>query len=76
MDRKTLMMKEMQMLTGILTNDYDYLLMKLLKKAEKTVDVGAIIRFEQSEPVNVEEADDLDEWFGLMEELPNEGSNL
>ena len=63
------MLKEMQMLTGVLTNDYDYLLALLLKKSSAAAAALDKIKFEEPKPIAIRETVGLDEWFSTMEEL-------
>lgn len=63
------MLQEMQMLTGVVTNDYDYLVYLLLKgndalfneKIEES-------KYEDVAPVSVTAIDMLDDWFKELEE--------
>ena len=63
--RKDLALKEMQMLTGVITNDYEYLLYLLIREGTNVKEEKKKIKV----PKNVSSVESLDDWFNKLEVL-------
>lgn len=66
MTRRETLLKEMQMLTGVVTNDFEYLVYLLIRKDKNTdKEVSKPIKLQR--PKNVTKIESLDEWFNKLE---------
>ena len=66
MSGKERILNELQMLTGVLSTDLDYLMYKLLQGGSYFEDLNKAV--EKKEPFKYE-VDSVDAWFSKLEEL-------
>ena len=64
MDRYDLILQELQMITGTISNDYDYLVSLLLRKEKDSKVVKR--KFEIVELPNVTKVPSIDSWFSSL----------
>lgn len=70
---KAKLLGELQMLTGLLSNDYEYMLYMLLKDGSRFKEVVAESKFESSDSeVEMDAVQCLDSWFNSLMEVENE----
>ena len=69
MDNKARLLSELQMLTGIMTDDYEYMLYMLLKKGNKEKEVITANQYEKTEAAKIDKVQSLEDWFDTITEV-------